>query len=126
MTNFSIVNKTKGKPPRLPFAKIKDAVLGTDYGLSLVFVGDTESRKLNQKHRGKSYIPNVLSFKLDEDSGELFINPSEAKRQAPDFDLTHHKFIAYLYIHGLVHLKGMTHGSTMERTEIKFRKTFGV
>lgn len=124
MTNFSIVNRTKGKLPRLPFAKIKNSILGEDYDLSLVFVDDTESRKLNKKHRGKNYIPNVLSFELDENSGELFINPKEAERQAPDFDLTRNKFIIYLYIHGLVHLKGMTHGSTMDRTESKFRKKF--
>jgi probable rRNA maturation factor len=124
MTNFSIVNKTKGKLPRLPFAQIKDAVLGPDYDLSLVFLGDTKSRNLNKKHRGKNYIPNVLSFELDDNAGEIFINPFEAKRQAPDFDLTYSKFIAYLYIHGLVHLKGMTHGSTMDRTEAKFRREF--
>jgi probable rRNA maturation factor len=121
-----MINKTKGKLPRLPFALIKDAVLSKEYELSLVFVGDEESRELNIKHRGKDYIPNVLSFELNEGSGEIFINPLEAARQAPDFDRTPDNFIGYLYIHGLVHLKGMDHGSTMERTEAKFRKEFGI
>ena len=124
--NFSVINKTKGKLPRLPFALIKNAVLGSEYDLSLVFVGDDESRKLNMKHRGGDYIPNVLSFELDRGAGEIFINPLEAKRQAPNFDRTQSNFIAFLYIHGLVHLKGMTHGSTMDRTEAKFRKQFGI
>lgn len=126
MDNFSILNKTKGKLPRLPFAGMKDSVLGKDYDLSLVFVGDEESRELNVKHRGKDYIPNVLSFELGPDSGEIFINPSEAKKQAADFDRTPEKFIGYLFIHGLVHLKGMEHGSTMEAIEADFRKKFGV
>ncbi len=124
--NFSLMNKTKGTLPRVPFVRMKDAVLGADYGLSLVFVGDAESRKLNMKHRGKDYIPNVLSFELDETSGEIFINSAEARRQAPSFGRTPSNMIAFLYIHGLCHLKGMQHGATMERTEARFRKSFGI
>ena len=63
--NISIINKTKATLPRVAFADIKDAVLGADYDLSLAFVGDKESQELNIKHRGKDYIPNVLSFELD-------------------------------------------------------------
>jgi rRNA maturation RNase YbeY len=126
MSNFSLINKTKGKLPRLPFARIKDAVLGADYDLSLVFVGNAEAKKLNMEHRGKDYVPNVLSFEIDDISGEIFINPLEAKRQAPEFERTPSNFIAFLYIHALCHLKGMDHGSTMERTEAKFRKEFGI
>jgi rRNA maturation RNase YbeY len=124
--SLSIANKTKGKLPRLPFVRMKDAVLGPDYDLSLVFVTDKESQKLNQEHRGKSYIPNVLSFELDKTSGEVFINPSEARRQAPSFDKTYSKFIGFLFIHALCHLKGMKHGSRMERTEKEFRESFGI
>ncbi len=123
---FSLINKTKAKLPRLAFARMKDAVLGEDYDLSLAFVGDAESRKLNIAHRGKDYVPNVLSFELDEKSGEIFINPLEAKRQAPDFERNTSNFIAFLYIHALCHLKGMDHGSRMDRTEAAFRKKFGI
>jgi len=124
--NISIINKTKATLSRVAFAAIKDAVLGADYDLSLAFVGDNEAKKLNMEHRGKDYIPNVLSFELDKDAGEIFINPLEAKRQAPEFDRTPSNMIAFLYIHALVHLKGMEHGVTMERTEAKFRKKFGI
>ncbi|HEY0908569.1 MAG TPA: rRNA maturation RNase YbeY [Candidatus Paceibacterota bacterium] len=105
---------------------MKNAVLGEGYELSLVFLGDDESRRINIDSRGKDYIPNVLSFPLDESSGEIFLNPFEAKRQAKEFDRTPVNMIAFLYIHGLVHLKGMDHGVTMERTEAKFRKQFGI
>lgn len=123
---FSLTNKTKAKLPRLAFARMKDEVLGAGYDLSLVFVGNAESSKLNMAHRGKDYVPNVLAFELDKTSGEIFINPIEAKKQAPDFDRTHFNFIAFLYIHALCHLKGMEHGSRMERTEASFRKKFGI
>jgi len=125
MSKVSILNKTKGTLPRVPFSRIKNTVLGPNYDLSLVFTGDAESQKINIKSRGKSYIPNVLSFELDKDSGEIFINPLEARRQAPDFNRNYQNMIAFLFIHGLFHLKGMKHGSTMEKAETRIRKQFG-
>ncbi len=123
---FSLINRTKGKLPSLPFLDMKNAVLGPEYDLSVVFVGDEESRKINIETRDKGYIPNVLSFPLNDVSGEIFLNPLEARRQAKEFDRTPVNMVAFLYIHGLVHLKGMDHGVTMERTEAKFRKQFGI
>ncbi len=123
--SFSLTNGTKGRPPRLPFKRIKNAVLGPGYNLSLVFAGDGQSRTLNRKYGGKDYIPDVLSFELDEKAGEIFINPLEARRQAPDFGKTYSRFVGHLYIHALVHLKGMEHGSKMERMEAELRKQFG-
>ncbi|HVT75185.1 MAG TPA: rRNA maturation RNase YbeY [Candidatus Paceibacterota bacterium] len=129
-SKISIINKAKGTLPRvpssIPFARMKDAVLGADYDLSLAFVGDEESREISLRTKNKDYIPNVLSFELGHDAGEIFINPLEAKRQAPEFDRTSTNMIAYLFIHALCHLKGMDHGATMERTEARFRKEFGI
>ncbi len=124
--NFSLINNTKGKLPRLPFAHMKNEILGKEYDLSLVFVDDEESRKISIETKQKDYIPNVLSFPYDDISGEIFINPFEAARQAKEFDRTPENMIGFLYIHGLVHLKGRDHGVTMERTEAKFRKQFGI
>ncbi len=124
--NFSLINNTKGKLPRLPFAHMKNTVLGKEYDLSLVFVDDEESRRISIETKRKNYIPNVLSFPLDDISGEIFINPFEAGRQAKSFGRTPENMIGFLYIHGLAHLKGMDHGVTMERTEAKFRKRFGI
>ncbi|MBI5134021.1 MAG: rRNA maturation RNase YbeY [Candidatus Taylorbacteria bacterium] len=121
-----MINKTKGTLPRVPFARIKDRMLGEGYELSLVFVGDEESREISIRTKGKDYIPNVLSFPLNESEGEMFINPFEAKRQAKDFGRTPANMVAFLFVHGLAHLKGMDHGATMERTEAKFRKEFGI
>lgn len=111
---------------------MKDAALGKQYELSLAFVGDAESRRINIQTRGKDYVPNVLSFELmkpskgEQGSGEIFINPKEAARQAPAFGRTPSNMIAFLFIHGLCHLKGLDHGSKMERTEAKLRKEFKV
>ena len=117
-TNFSITNKTRGKVPRVFFEKIKDAVVGKNYSLSLVFIGETTSQKLNKQYRQKDKATNVLSFPLTENSGEIFITPKVAKKEGHS--------VGFLFIHGLLHLKGYDHGDTMERAEEKIRKQFGV
>lgn len=51
--------------------------------------------------------------------GEIFIDLVTAKKEMGKFDMSFDKFVTYLFIHGLLHLKGMEHGYTMERTEKK-------
>ncbi len=122
----SIVNKTKGKLPRLPFKQMKDAVLGKKYNLSLVFVSKKTSQKLNKKHRGKNSPTDILSFSLEKTEGEIVINPDSAKTKAVAHDRTYQNYIGFLFIHGLCHLKGFDHGDDMEKAEVKIRKTFKI
>lgn len=125
---LQIRNNTRSNPPigGLPFADIKDAVLGKNYELSLVFIGSTLSRRLNREMRKKDKPANVLSFPLSKESGEIFIDVGHAAKQSPQFDETPKQFIAHLYVHGLYHLKGMDHGEAMESGEAKTRKKFKV
>ena len=122
--SFSLTNHTKARLPRLAFARIKDVVLGPRYNLSLVFVGDRRSRTLNSTYRNKHYVPNVLSFPLSSTEGEVFINPRRAAREAPSFDMSVNTYIAYLFIHACLHLKGFQHGVTMETTERRLLRRF--
>jgi len=119
---FSIHKTTKGRPPRLPFLKIKEVVLGKKYDLSLIFIGSTRSKTLNKKYRGKDKPANILSFPLVEDEGEIFIDLREAGRTAKNFNRKYENFVGFLLIHGLLHLKGFAHGSKMEDEEVKIRK----
>lgn len=121
---FSIKNKTKGRLLSLPFAKIKEEILGQKYDLSLVFIGDIRSRKLNLKYRNKNKVANILSFPLSNVDGEIFINPNKAKKDAPRFEKSYNKFVLYLFIHGCLHLKGLGHGKKMDREELKLLKKF--
>lgn len=125
--SLSIINKlTKGKPPRLPFVKIKEDVLGKEYELSLVFIGSTRSKTLNKRYRGKNYPANVLSFPLSDEAGEIFIDLKEAKKHHNEFDVTSDGFVGLLFIHGLLHLEGFEHSSNMEYKEEKMRKKFDI
>ena len=125
-TNISIINKTKGKLPSLPFVAMKDKILGSKYELSISFVGKTASRTLNRTYRQKDYPTNILSFELSKNTGELVLQPDCVKRDAKNFDMDYKNFLAFLVIHGMLHLKGMEHGSTMEKQEARFKKLFGV
>ena len=48
------------------------------------------------------------------------------KKEALKFDRTFPNFVAFLVIHGLMHLKGFDHSSTMESNEQKIRQEFGI
>lgn len=123
---FSISRTARTTPPSLPFQKIKEDVLGTNYTLSLVFVGDTRSKKLNKTYRNKTYTPNVLSFPLNTHTGEIFINLMQARREARTRALSLRGFVGFLFIHGLLHLKGYPHGATMERIESRYVKKYSL
>jgi probable rRNA maturation factor len=105
---------------------LKKKILGNQYELSLAFVGKVKATTLNKKYRKKDYSPNVLSFPLTENSGEIIICPITAKKEAVKFNLSEEGYIAFLFIHGLLHLKGYDHGDTMNTLERKYLKTFKI
>ncbi len=123
---FEILNKTKGKLPSLPFRDIKNFALGEDYELSLVFLDEKEMHELNLKTRQKDKPTNILSFPLDESSGEIFICLSYSEKEAHLFERTYENYIAFLFVHGLVHLTGLDHGEEMEQKEVKIREKFKI
>lgn len=119
MDTFSITSAVK-QFPRHPYEKIKNDILGKRYTLSLAFIGGTSAQKLNKEHRNKTYVPNVLSFGLTEDTGEIFITPVVAKKEAKKFSMTIDGYIGFLFVHALLHLKGLDHGDTMDKAEKKY------
>lgn len=112
------------KYPTLPYVEIKEAILGKKYDLSLTFIGKKRALTLNKKHRNATYVPNVLSFPLTDTVGEIYISPEVARKESVKFSMTPDGYIGYLFIHGLLHLKGYPHGSTMEQAEKKYVAKF--
>ncbi|MFA6414983.1 MAG: rRNA maturation RNase YbeY [Candidatus Paceibacterota bacterium] len=105
------------------FSAIASDVL-PGWDISLVFVGPTRARDLNKQLRGKEYTPNVLSYALDSTNGEIIICLAEAQKQAPAYGMNERQFVLYLFIHGVLHLKGWAHGATMEQCERKLVAKF--
>ncbi len=117
-----IKNNTKGKLPSLPFVSIKNKILGEQYELGITFLTPQKQKEINKKYRGKNETTNILSFPLSKNSGEITLDPSKVRRDAPLFDMSYPQFLKYLVIHGCLHLKGFEHSSTMERQEKKYLK----
>lgn len=118
------ITKIAHQVPDLPYETMKDCILGKSYTLSLTFVGSTRAQALNKAHRNATYIPNVLSFPLDDAHGEIYITPIIAAREAKKFNMTRDGYIGFLFIHGLLHLKGHLHGDTMDKAERKYVAQF--
>lgn len=124
--SVEVQNNTPQPTPPVAFDEIKNKVLGSDYELSLVFVTAEEIQKLNDQYRKKDYPTDILSFSLTENSGEIFICQTEADAKAPLHNKTSENYMGFLFIHGLLHLKGLDHGSKMEAEEKALCQFFGI
>ena len=106
--------------------KIKNTVLGKDYDLSFSFVSEKKIQEINRQYRNIDKPTDILSFELEKNVGEIFICKKMAREKALIFARPFDNYLVFLFIHGLIHLKGMDHGATMERHERKIRKQFGI
>lgn len=103
-------------PLPLSFQKIKEAVLGKRYDLSVAFLSTAQMRKaMRYKKKPTRKTSNVLAFPLSKTSGEILICKAAAKPYR----------IEFLFIHGCLHLKGLKHSATMEREEDRLLRRFG-
>ena len=124
MHTTDIKTTLRGRRTSLPFERIKKAALGKSYELSLVICGDQLAGRLNKERRGKSYAANVLSFPISKVEGEIFLNARASAREARKYGVSERARLALLFVHGLLHLKGLPHGRTMEREERKILRAF--
>jgi len=89
--------------------------------VSLVFVDDQYIRELNSQYRGIDQPTDVLSFAMLEGEGpetadsetillgDIVISLPTAKRQAEEYGHSFSREVAYLAIHGMLHLLGYDH-----------------
>lgn len=87
----------------------------------LTFIGDSQMRSLNKKHRGKDKTTDVLSFEYRADAkvkegifGEILISVPQAKRQAKKLSHRLQDEIAFLFVHGFLHIHGYDHEKPQE------------
>lgn len=122
--NFTIQRQTKGRIPTLPFLYIKEEILGKKYDLSLFFPNTKVSKELHFKWKKKSDLVNILSFPLSENEGEIILTLGKARKEARKYNHSYHNHLIFLFIHGCLHLKGMTHGAKMEKEERYYSKKY--
>ncbi|MGB9788532.1 MULTISPECIES: rRNA maturation RNase YbeY [Dictyoglomus] len=97
----------------------KEGFLPNKYDISVVLVDDEKIRELNSKYRGKDTPTDVLSFSLGKDPkgrivGEIYISIDTAKIQAEENNKTLIDEVAFLTLHGLLHILGYDHENDEE------------
>ncbi|MBI2642007.1 MAG: rRNA maturation RNase YbeY [Candidatus Wildermuthbacteria bacterium] len=86
--------------------------------VSVVFLGEKEAQALNKLYRGKTYVPNVLSFEMEElGLGEIVLCPTVISQDAKKYGITFKQELARVFVHGLLHLLGFTHKQIEQKTK---------
>ena len=105
--------------------------------IAVQVVSASESRRLNQRYRGKNSPTNVLSFPATaplgarpQPLGDLVICPVVLKREAREQGKSERAHWAHLVVHGTLHLVGYDHEQDddalrMERREIAVLRQLG-
>ncbi|MDR2400552.1 MAG: rRNA maturation RNase YbeY [Deferribacteraceae bacterium] len=88
--------------------------------LSLVLSDDEFIHKLNLEFRGIDKPTDVLSFPQDDERllGDIVISLETAGRKASDAGIPLDEEVAFLFIHGILHLKGFDHISEEDEQEM--------
>ncbi|MDE6047120.1 MAG: rRNA maturation RNase YbeY [Anaeroplasmataceae bacterium] len=94
------------------FAPIKD-----DKVFSIIFVDDAKIHEINKTYRNVDRVTDVISFalcddpdnELEDELGDIFIDLEQAFRQANDYGHSVTREVAFLAVHGYLHLCGYDH-----------------
>jgi probable rRNA maturation factor len=80
------------------------------YQINFIMISDEEIKKLNTKYRKVRRITDVISFLVVPEIfvGDIYISKNRTQRQARKYGNTWQQELAYLVIHGVLHLCGYT------------------
>lgn len=105
--------------------------------VSVVFTDDEYIHELNLKYRGKDRPTDVLSFALNEGEepeiidgpvevllGDIIISVETALRQANEYGHTLEREMAYLTVHGILHLLGYDHERPEDKAEMRAEEEY--
>ncbi len=97
---------------------------------SIVFVGNEKIQDLNKNYRGIDRITDVISFAFEDNLkivynnmrflGEIYICIPKMIEQAKTYGHSETRELAFLTVHGLLHLLGYDH-QTKEDEEVMFK-----
>ena len=98
---------------------------------SIVFVSNDKIKEINKTYRGIDKITDVLSFAFEDNNkisynirhlGEIFVGIPRMQEQARDYGHRETRELAFLVVHGLLHLLGYDHTKGKKEEEEMFSK----
>lgn len=88
--------------------------------VSVAFVSNRQIKELNKKYREKNEATDVLSFPIDQEMlGDIIISAERAAGQAEEYGHSLKRELAYLTVHGMLHLFGYDHHGQEEKDEMR-------
>lgn len=99
-----------------------------DGEIALLIGDDTLLQQLNWDYRGQDKPTDVLSFEGERESsrpkqprhlGDIAISLERARRQAGDYGHSFERELAYLVVHGTLHLLGYDHENDDEQAAMR-------
>ena len=101
------------------------SLIEEEKSLNIIIITSEEMQNMNKTFRGLDKPTDVLSFPYDEpyldELGDIFINLLYMKEQAQSYGHSEAREIAFLAVHGYLHVKGYDH-HTEEEENMMFEK----
>ena len=138
MDNVEIFNETKEEikdleilKPLLEYARNYEGLENTELEFSVIIVDNKRIHEINREYRGIDRPTDVISFALEDSEGielenyrilgDIYISIDKVKEQAASYGHTEKRELAFLTIHGFLHLLGYDHMEP-EEEKIMFGK----
>jgi len=99
--------------------------------ISLIFVGNKEITEINRRYLNRNYPTNVLAFSLAAGEfgdinpdilGDIVISVDRAYNDACQSGIEFNDELAFLIIHGILHLLNYDHGNARSKTTQQMKK----
>ena len=131
MRNIGIFNETQEKvenlevlEPLLTYALEVENVDNLEF--NVIIINNEEIHKINKEYRGIDRPTDVISFALEDYKdikyendyrvlGDIYISIDKVKEQAKEYGHSEKRELAFLAVHGLLHLLGYDH---MEKEDV--------
>lgn len=131
-------------------ASAKELKKGENFELSIILLNNKKIQEINKKYRSINQETDVISFALEDNEednfdmffeegknpfprilGDIFISLDKAKEQADEYEHSFQRELAFLVVHGFLHLNGYDHQTEAEEKEMfnlqeKILKEYGL
>jgi len=138
MENVEIFNETEEEikdleilKPLLEYARIKENLEDTELEFSVIIVDNKRIHEINKEYRGIDRPTDVISFALEDNEeikfdnyrvlGDIYISIDKVREQAKEYGHSEKRELAFLTVHGFLHLLGYDHMKP-EEEKIMFAK----